>query len=134
MKYLLDTNVWIDYLTGRFPEVVERVQAARPDDIAMSAVVLAELRYGAEKSRRRGSNHERVDRLAESVETFAFDDAGARAYGEIRNDLEKRGKPLGPNDLMIAAHARSSDLTLVTDNENEFRRVRGLRVENWRKR
>ena len=134
MKYLLDTNVWIDYLNGRFPTVVTRIQESDPDDLCLSSVVMAELRYGAEKSRRKKLNHELLDTLSRDVRWVDFDLDGARAYGELRTTAEKRGAPLGPYDMMIAAHALSLGLIVVTDNEREFGRVKLLRIENWRDR
>lgn len=132
MKYLLDTNVWVDYLTGRYPSVAARIQESRPDDLCLSSVVMAELRFGAEKSRRKKSNHDLLDTLAREVRCVDFDLEGARTYGTLRATLEKRGTPIGPYDMMIAAHALSLGLTVVTDNEHEFRRVKSLQVENWR--
>lgn len=134
MKYLLDTNAWVDYLTGRYPTVVAHIQKSRPDDLCLSSVVMAELRYGVEKSRRKKFNHEMLDTLAREVRCADFDQDGARTYGELRATLEKRGTPIGPYDMMIAAHALSLGLIVVTDNEHEFRRVRSLPVENWRDR
>jgi len=133
VKYLLDTNVWIDYLTGRHPSVVTRIQQSPPDDLCFSSVVMAELRYGAEKSRRKNANHRLLDTLAREVRCVEFDLDGAVAYGKLRTALERRGRPLGPHDMLIAAHARSLGLILVTDNEREFRQVKSLRVENWRR-
>ena len=134
MKYLLDTNVWIDYLTARYPAVVKRIQQSPPDDLCLSSVVMAELRYGAEKSRRKKFNHDLLDTLARQVRCVDFDLDGARAYGELRTAVEKRGTPLGPHDMMIAAHARALDLIVVTDNEREFTQVKSLQVEDWRAR
>ena len=134
MKYLLDTNVWIDYLTGRYPTVVTRIQESPPDDLCLSSVVMADLRYGAEKSKRKRLNHDLLDTLARDVRCVEFDLDGARAYGELRTAVEKRGTPLGPYDMMIAAHALSLGLIVVTDNEREFGRVKSFPVENWRDR
>jgi tRNA(fMet)-specific endonuclease VapC len=132
MKYLLDTNAWVDYLTGRYPTVVTRIQESLPDDLCLSSVVMAELRYGAEKSQRKKFNHELLDALTRQVRCVDFDLGGARAYGQLRTALERRGSPLGPYDMMIAAHALSLGLAIVTDNQREFRRVKTLQVENWR--
>lgn len=133
MKYLLDTNVWVDYLTGRHPTVVTRIQQSPPDDLGLSSVVMAELRYGAEKSRRKRANHRLLDTLAREVRCVDFDLDGASGYGRLRIALETRGRPLGPYDMLIAAHAQSLGLVLVTDNEREFRQVKSLQVENWRR-
>ena len=133
MNYLLDTNVWVDYLTGRYPKVVDRIQQSPPDDLCVSSVVMAELRYGAEKSQRSSANHRLLDTLAGEVLCVDFDLDGASAYGALRAALERRGRLFGPYDMMIAAHAKSLGLVLVTDSVREFRRVRSLRVENWRR-
>jgi tRNA(fMet)-specific endonuclease VapC len=132
MPYLLDTNVCSDYLTGRHPKVVERIQACSPDDLRLCVVVVAELRYGADRSSRRRSNHARIDALIEEIETLDFDPPAAAMYGRVRSRLEAGGTPIGPNDMLIAAHALSRSLTVVTDNVAEFKRVKGLKLENWR--
>ena len=133
MKFLLDTNVWVDYLSGRYPTVVTRIQQSPPDDLCFSSVVMAELRYGAEKSQRKCTNHRLLDTLAREVRCVDFDLDGASAYGGLRTAQERRGRPLGPYDMMIAAHALSLGLVLVTDNEREFKQVESLQVENWRR-
>lgn len=132
MRYLLDTNVWVDYLNQHYPSVVERIQKADPEELALSSVVLAELRYGADKSQRPARNHGRLDLLAQEVPHLDFDESAAAAFGRVRSALEAQGSPIGPYDMMIAAQALSRDLVLVTDNVREFGRVQGLRVENWR--
>lgn len=133
MAYLLDTNACSDYFTARYPKVVARIQACSPDDLRLSVVVVAELRYGADHSARRRANHARIDILVEEIEVLDFDLRAAAAYGRVRARLEAGGTPIGPNDMLIAAHALSRGLTVVTDNTAEFRRVKGLKVENWRK-
>lgn len=133
MKYLLDTNVCIDYLNGRHPSVVARVQRAAPEDLRVSSVVVAELRYGADRSQRPKANHARLDALAGEIECLDFDLKAATCYGRVRAGLEAKGRPIGPNDMLIAAHALSRKLVLVTDNVAEFRRVKGLKVANWRR-
>lgn len=132
MAYLLDTNACSDYFTARYPRVVARIQASSPDDLRLSVVVVAELRYGADHSARRRANHARIDALIEEIETLDFDLRAAAAYGRVRAQLEASGTPIGPNDMLIAAHALSRGLTVVTDNTTEFGRVKGLKVENWR--
>ncbi len=132
MRYLLDTNVCVDYLNGRYPSVVERIQAASPEDLCTSSVVAGELRYGADRSKNARRNHARLDVLLAAIRCVAFDDEAARTFGKVRSRLEARGIPIGPYDTQIAAHALMLGVTLVTDNFGEFRRVDGLRVENWR--
>ncbi len=133
MKYLLDTNVCVDYLNGRHPAVVARVQSSAPDDLGLSCLVVGELRYGADRSTRPKANHLRIDRLVAELECLDFDLRAAAIYGRVRAGLEAAGKPIGPNDMLIAAHALSRRLVLVTDNVGEFQRVKGLKVENWRR-
>jgi len=133
MKYLLDTNVCVDYLNGRFPKVTRKIQASRPEDLCVSSVTVAELRYGAEKSTHRQENHARLDVFLADAQCVDFDANAARVYGQVRTALEQRGTVIGPYDLQIAAHALSLGIVLVSDNLKEFRRVTGLRVENWRR-
>lgn len=133
MKYLLDTNAWVDYLSGRHPALVSRIQRSLPSDLALSAVVVAELRFGADRSARPKANHARIDVLVAEMPFLDFDLDAASAYGRLRARLEAAGTPIGPNDMLMAAQALSRGLRLVTDNVGEFRRVKGLRVENWRR-
>ena len=132
MKYLLDTNVCVDYLNGRFPQVARRIHRSAPEDLCLSSIVIAELRYGADKSGKPSRNHERLDVLTNEMPGRDFDSAAASIYGKVRATLEKKGQPIGPNDMLIAAHALSLGLVLVSDNLGEFKRVRGLKIENWR--
>ena len=134
MKYLLDTNACVDYLNGRFPRLTKRIQQSVPSDLAISSVAVTELRYGAEKSTQRHRNHERLDVFLGDVPCVDFDSSAALVYGRVRAVLERRGMIIGPYDLQIAAHALSLDLVLVSDNVREYRRVEGLKVENWRRR
>ena len=132
MRHLLDTNACVDYLTGRYPQVVTRIQGSSPDDLCVTSVVVAELRYGADHSARRRTNHARIDALLDEIECLDFDLRAAAAYGRVRARLEEAGTPIGPNDMLIAAQALSRGLSVVTDNVGEFGRVKGLKVENWR--
>lgn len=132
MRYLLDTNTCVDYMNGRWPSVVARVQKSDPYDLRLSSVAVAELRYGADKSARPRENHARIDQLVQDLLCLDFDLDAAAAYGRIRAGLEAMGQPIGPNDLLIAAQALSQGLVLVTNNLREFQRVKGLRMENWR--
>ena len=132
MKFLLDTNVCIDFLSGRYPLVAERIRENDPDDLVLSSIVVAELRYGAQKSRRQRENHEKLDLLFSEVGILEFDEDAAQVFGIIRTALEARGTPIGPFDMLIAAHARSRELILVSDNTREFSCVDGIKLENWR--
>ncbi len=132
MKFLLDTNVCIDYLNASHPSVVERFRGASPEDLCLSSVVVAELRYGADKSVRKKRNHEKLDVLTAEIQCVDFDLEAAAAFGRVRAALEATGTPIGPYDMMIGAHALALGCTLVTDNVEEFRRIDGLVIENWR--
>jgi tRNA(fMet)-specific endonuclease VapC len=128
---MLDTDICI-YIIKRKPEsVLKRLESIPPKRLAMSVVTFAELMYGAKKSRHVKDNVARLNALGELLEIRPFDQKAAAAYGDIRSDLENRGEVIGGNDLLIAAHALSLDWTLVTNNEREFRRIQGLKVENW---
>lgn len=133
MRYLLDTNVCVDYLNGRYPAVIERWQACDPRWLGIGSVAMAELRYGAEKSHRREANHRQLDRLFAELTEVVFDAEAALQYGRLRDALERRGKVIGPNDMLIAAQAHSRSLVLVTNNLDEFGRIGQLRVEDWRR-
>jgi tRNA(fMet)-specific endonuclease VapC len=132
LRYLLDTNVCVDYLNGRYENVIRAIQTASVEELCTSSIVAAELRYGADKSRHPQRNHARLDVLLAELRPVVFGVDAARCFGKVRSRLEARGLPIGPYDMQIAAHALSLDVTLVTDNLAEFRRVRGLRVESWR--
>jgi tRNA(fMet)-specific endonuclease VapC len=136
MAWLLDTNTCIYLLTGNQPDyqrnILARLDALpRNERPLISSVVLSELQYGVRKSRWRKANQALLD---EFLLDFDMSDYGASAavfYGELRTGLEKRGQPIGPMDMMIAAHALALDATLVTHNTREFARVKGLRLEDW---
>src|SRR5688572_24699468 len=132
MKYLLDTSICVDYLRGRSPSVTGRIQRVAPSDLALSAVAVAELRYGADRSARPKANHALLDVLVAEIPCLEFDLEAAAAYGRLRARLEAKGTPIGPNDMLIAAQALSRSLVVVTENVREFRRVRGLKAESWR--
>ena len=131
MKFLLDTDICIYLIKKNPPSVLKRLQACHTGDVGVSAITAAELRYGADKSQRPKQNHEGLDLFFAPLEIAAFDEPAAIAYGAIRAQLESAGRLIGPLDMLIAAHAKSLGATLVTNNSGEFKRVRGLKVENW---
>jgi tRNA(fMet)-specific endonuclease VapC len=131
VRFLLDTNACIAVLNGTSPRLVEKIRAHHPDDFGISSVVRAELCYGAQRSRHVASNLDSVESFCAPFRSVAFDDACAAEYGAIRAELEALGRPIGPNDLLIAATARAHAMTLVTANLREFRRVVALRAEDW---
>jgi tRNA(fMet)-specific endonuclease VapC len=131
MKFLLDTDICIYLIKKNSPSVLERLQACCTGDVGISAITVAELRYGADKSQRPKQNHEALDLFFAPFDIAAFDDQAATEYGGVRAQLESTGQPIGPLDTLIAAHAKSLGVTLVTNNSDEFNRIRGLKVENW---
>ena len=131
MNYLLDTNACIAHLTGRSPKVTQKLRDNSPGNILLCSVVKAELLYGAHKSVRREQNLARLNHFFEPLSCVPFDDAAAAEYGVLRSTLEKRGTPIGPNDMMIAAIALAHSLTLVSANEAEFQQVPDLKLQNW---
>ena len=134
IRYMLDTNMCIYLRQNRPPEVTTRFRQMRHGDAVLSGITYGELLYGAERSQQRTRALESLARLVSLLPVLPLPDEAASAYGEIRAALEKRGEMIGGNDLWIAAHAKSAGLTLVTNNEREFKRVSGLKLQNWASR
>jgi len=130
LRYLLDTNIVIDVLKRRPIEVLS-IFNANASRMAISAVTLAELMHGAEKSQRMGESLLAIEDFCSRIEVLPYGAKAAQHYGAIRAALEKIGQPIGVNDLHIAGHARSEGLILVTNNVSEFERVPALEIENW---
>jgi tRNA(fMet)-specific endonuclease VapC len=128
--YLLDTNILIAALKGR-PEVRSRLESLPLSAMRLSAIVLGELEFGAEKSAHRERNRTRLATLVQRLELVGVDHDITRHYAKVRAMLERQGTPIGANDTWIAAQALAIKATLVTDNEREFSRVPGLPMENW---
>lgn len=130
LRYLLDTDICIYAIKHRPPAVRERLNQ-HAAHLAISSVTLAELLYGAEKSAQPAHNLQVVESFAARLSVLPFDARAAAHFGQIRAGLQQAGTPIGPYDLMIAAHARSQGLTLVSNNRGEFARVPGLLLDNW---
>lgn len=130
MRFLLDTNVCVRFLTGRSASATTRFKA-EAGRMSLCSVVKAELLLGAHKSARVAQNLETLASFFADLPSLPFDDRAADIYGPIRAELERAGTPIGPNDLLIAAIALANDLTLVTHNTREFSRISGLRLEDW---
>jgi tRNA(fMet)-specific endonuclease VapC len=130
-RYLLDTDICIYIRKGRPEGVVRRFETIRPGEAVLSVITYGELLYGAEKNALREQSLHRLQQLSDLVPTLPLPDNAAHTYGFLRAELERRGEMIGNNDLWIAAHALASGLILVTNNEKEFRRVHGLKVQNW---
>lgn len=130
LRYLLDTNIISDLVRRPGGTVATRIAKVGEDLICTSIVVAAELRYGATKSDSKQLS-ERVGLLLSTLEILPLESPADQRYAEVRHHLATQGTPIGPNDLLIAAHALAADLTLVTADTREFERVPSLRVENW---
>jgi tRNA(fMet)-specific endonuclease VapC len=130
LRYLLDTNILIYTIKNRPTQVRDRFMQNN-GLMAISTVTLGELIFGTERSAKPQENLAVVESLLARIEVLPYDEAAAYHFGQIRADLFSRGQPIGPFDMMIAAHARSRGLVLVTNNMKEYARVSGLRVENW---
>ena len=130
MKYLLDTNIF-SYAVNNNAEVLRRFAKAQPDDIILSIISHGEILFGIQKQTPSAIKLQRINYLLEQIPIVLLSDPVATHYAKIRTDLELAGQPIGPNDTWIAAHAMSLGATLVTNNVREFKRVKGLKVENW---
>ncbi|NOX63209.1 MAG: type II toxin-antitoxin system VapC family toxin [Chloroflexi bacterium] len=131
MKYMIDTNICIYIMNKRPVKVVKKFKQMAVGEIAVSSITVSELYYGAGKSGNPRRNKERVRDFLLPFVILPYDERAAVFYGDIRSRLERHGKPIGPLDTLIAAHALSQNLTLITNNEKEFQRIEGLAVENW---
>ncbi|MGH9420405.1 MAG: type II toxin-antitoxin system tRNA(fMet)-specific endonuclease VapC [Thermoanaerobaculia bacterium] len=132
--YLLDTNACIRFLNGTSPLLIERLKSVPRSLIRLSSVVKAELLYGARKSTRMAENLRLLERFFDTIASLPFDDRCAEEYGVLRQELDRAGTPIGPNDLLIAATARAHHAVLVTHNVREYSRVAELQIEDWEAR
>lgn len=133
IKYLLDTNICIYVMNRRPLEIIHKFKQFHVGDIGVSTITVSELQYGAAKSKNPKLNNQRVEEFLTPIEILLYDYNAAKSYGELRLNLENRGEIIGPLDMLIAAHALSNDIVLVTNNEKEFQRVNHLKIENWMK-
>lgn len=131
MKYMLDTNICIYAIKHKPEQVFIRLLEHDPSEICISSVTYAELVYGVEKSMAVNRNRLALTLLLANIEIMNFDSLAAESYGKVRADLERKGTPIGPLDMMIAGHAKALGYAIVTNNTKEFERVEGVIVENW---
>lgn len=131
MRFMMDTNVCIDLIRQRSALVLKHLECAMPGDVCVSAITLSELEYGVAKSAAPERNRLALAEFMTPVVVLPYNDAVAPVYGRIRAYLESKGIGIGALDTLIAAHALTANLVLVTGNEREFRRVPGLHVVNW---
>lgn len=133
MEYLLDTNICIYIIKKKPAQVFDKFLTLSIGSVGISSITLAELQYGISKSTNPGKNGEALGKFLTPIEIVDFGAYATAEYGKIRTELERRGTPIGSLDMLIAAHAKSLDLILVTNNEKEFDRIIGLKIENWTK-
>lgn len=133
MKYMLDTNICIYAIKNKPPEVIKNFLMHDPDEMCISSITYGELMHGVEKSQAVEKNRVAITMFLSSIMILPFDHFAAEEYGKVRANLERKGTPIGPMDMLIAGHARSEGLILVTNNTREFFRVEDLDVEDWTK-
>ncbi|MFP3897116.1 MAG: type II toxin-antitoxin system VapC family toxin [Anaerolineales bacterium] len=131
MRYLLDTNICIYLINQKPPSMMNKFNEYSVGEIGVSSITVGELWYGVAKSEHRRKNAKALQQFLLPLVVTTFDEGAAEVYGEIRAALEKEGLPIGAMDMLIAAHALSAGVVLVTNNEQEFARVPGLLIENW---
>lgn len=131
IRFMLDTNMVIYIIKHKPASVLERFRKYDPAEFCISPITLAEMQYGISKSSKPEKNQMALASFLSNIAVLPFEDDAAVEYGDIRAGLEKKDTPIGSNDMLIAAHARSLDLTVVTNNTKEFARVPGLKLENW---
>lgn len=130
-RFMLDTNICIYVQRERPPEVLARFRKLKAGEAVISLITWGELQYGAQKSRARVAALGVLEEFNAVIPVLPLDAGVGQHYGTIRAALEARGEPIGGNDLWIAAHAKAAGLTVVTNNEREFKRVSGLKIQNW---
>lgn len=131
MKFLLDTNICIYLIKQKPPEVLQKFNSYQIGDIGISSITVAELKFGVQKSQFPNKNNQALEKFLLPLQIVDFDRAAADTYGVIRAMLEKQGTPIGSLDTLIAAHALSLEVILITNNEKEFSRVPNLKLDNW---
>ena len=129
--FLIDTNICIYIINDHPPEVIQKFREIGVGNIGISSITVSELQYGACKSKQIKKSLKRLDEFLSPFEVLAYDENASNYYGKFRSNLEKQGNVIGPLDMLIAAHALSENLTLITNNEKEFNRVKALKVDNW---
>jgi len=129
--YYLDTNTCIYFLNGKYESIKTKILETPSNDIYIPSIVKAELLLGAFKSNNKKSTIDKVEKFLEPFEIISFTDQMTYIYAEIRSQLEKSGKVIGPNDLLIASIVHYYNGILITNNTEEFKRIKNLRIENW---
>jgi len=131
MKFLIDTNICVALIRQKPKELIKQITTRRPGDIGISMITIAELVHGAQKSSRTEQNMNALDQFLLPLEIADFDQSAAVIYGHMRTYLENKGTIIGSMDMLIAAHAMSLEVALVTNNTREFKRIPNLKIEDW---
>ena len=134
MKFLLDTNICIYLIKKKPKSLIKKITRFKNSDIGISAITVSELEYGVEKSEKQTQNRIALIEFLKNFETLPYNQSCAKIYGEIRTFLEKKGQIIGAMDLLIGSHGKAFNLTVVTNNQKEFKRIPGLKIENWVKK
>ena len=129
--YMLDTNICIFLINSKSPELARKITDIPFDEVCVSTITQSELEYGVSKSQNKKKNAQALVKFLSTVTVLDYDTKAAEVYGEIRADLERKGQVIGQLDMLIAAHAKSEELVIVTNNVREFGRVDGLVLEDW---
>jgi len=129
--WLLDTNTCIYFLNQASERITRRFKQLSPSQIVLPSITAAELYYGAEKSKAQAKNRERVKQFVSTFEIVPFDEKVCITYAKVRYELERSGTPIGPMDLFIASISLTHNFILVTNNSQEFKKVKGIKLENW---
>lgn len=131
MKYMLDTNICIYAIKNNPSKIINKISKLNSGDLCISIITYCELMYGVENSKKKDMNKVALNTLLSNIEILNCDVDSANCFAQIRSELKSKGNIIGDFDLLIAAHAKSKGLTLVTNNIKEFNRVKGLKIENW---
>lgn len=131
IQYMIDTNICINIIKRKPPDVIERLRQSQISQVGISSITLSELEYGVAKSSKPEQNQFALAQFLAPMEILSYGDEAAQQYGRLRAFLEKQGTPIGSLDMPIAAHVLSIDCILVTNNEKEFSRVPNLKIDNW---
>jgi len=133
VKYLVDTNILIYLCNSKSKLLENKFKTHQPDEFAVSAITVGEMIYGVNKSRQRYRNLQAILKIVSPFRILDFDSSDGWQYGEIRAELEKKGMSIGGNDIMIAAQAKRRGLIVITNNTKEYKRIIGLKIEDWTK-
>lgn len=131
MKYMLDTNICIGLIRHKPQSLIERLTSCAPGEVCVSAITVAKLAHGAQKSNKVEENISALEQFLLPLEVADFDQRASAAYGYVRAFLEREGKVIGSMDMLIGAHALSLNVIMVTNNTDEFRRIPNLKIEDW---